>query len=410
MKILVINCGSSSLKYQLMDMSDLSVLCKGVIERIGMTINGGEKNVSVKVNGQKFEYDRELPTHTDAFNEVKYILCESEHKVIDSMKEIDAVGHRIVQGGDIYTHSVLVDDTVVENLRKLSPLAPLHNPGHIQGYEACKAVVGPDVPQVVVFDTAFHSTMPPKAYMYAIPYEYYEKYGVRRYGFHGTSHKYVSYRAAEYLEEPIDRLKLITCHLGNGSSIAAVDQGKVVDTSMGMTPLAGLMMGTRCGDIDPSVVNYLKYTLNITGHQLDEILNKKSGLLGVSGVSSDKRDVEAAAAAGNPRAQLASDMLNYQIKKTIGSYIAAMGGVDAIVFTGGIGEHDADSRAKICHHMDWLGIRVDTDKNANAHKQNKDVVEITAWGAKVRTLVIETNEELMIARDTKEVLGNHGLA
>ena len=401
MKILVINCGSSSLKYQLMDMSDLSVLCKGVIERIGMTINGGEKNVSVKVNGQKFEYDKELPTHTDAFNEVKYILCESEHKVIDSMKEIDAVGHRIVQGGDIYTHSVLVDETVVENLRKLSPLAPLHNPGHIQGYEACKAVVGPDVPQVVVFDTAFHSTMPPKAYMYAIPYEYYEKYGVRRYGFHGTSHKYVAHKAAEYLEEPIERLKLITCHLGNGSSIAAVDQGKVVDTSMGMTPLAGLMMGTRCGDLDPSVVNYLKYTLNITGHELDEILNKKSGLLGISGVSSDKRDVEEAAAAGNKRAQLASDMLNYQIKKTIGSYIAAMGGVDAIVFTGGIGEHDAIARAKICHHMDWLGIRIDTEKNKHPVG---DVCEITAWGAKVRTLVIATDEELMIARDTKEVI------
>ena len=401
MKILVINCGSSSLKYQLMDMSDLSVLCKGVIERIGMTINGGEKNVSVKVNGQKFEYDKELPTHTDAFNEVKYILCESEHKVIDSMKEIDAVGHRIVQGGDIYTHSVLVDDTVVENLRKLSPLAPLHNPGHIQGYEACKAVVGPDVPQVVVFDTAFHSTMPPKAYMYAVPYEWYEKYGVRRYGFHGTSHKYVAHKAAEYLEEPIERLKLITCHLGNGSSIAAVDQGKVVDTSMGMTPLAGLMMGTRCGDLDPSVVNYLKYTLNITGHELDEILNKKSGLLGISGVSSDKRDVEEAAAAGNKRAQLASDMLNYQIKKTVGAYIAAMGGVDAIVFTGGIGEHDAIARAKVCHHMDWLGIRIDTEKNKHPVG---DVCEITAWGAKVRTLVIATDEELMIARDTKEVL------
>ena len=401
MKILVINCGSSSLKYQLMDMSDLSVLCKGVIERIGMTINGGEKNVSVKVNGQKFEYDKELPTHTDAFNEVKHILCESEHKVIDSMKEIDAVGHRIVQGGDIYTHSVLVDETVVENLRKLSPLAPLHNPGHIQGYEACKAVVGPDVPQVVVFDTAFHSTMPPKAYMYAVPYEWYEKYGVRRYGFHGTSHKYVAHKAAEYLEEPIERLKLITCHLGNGSSIAAVDQGKVVDTSMGMTPLAGLMMGTRCGDLDPSVVNYLKYTLNITGHQLDEILNKKSGLLGISGVSSDKRDVEEAAAAGNKRAQLASDMLNYQIKKTVGAYIAAMGGVDAIVFTGGIGEHDAIARAKVCHHMDWLGIRIDTEKNKHPVG---DVCEITAWGAKVRTLVIATDEELMIARDTKEVL------
>ena len=230
------------------------------------------------------------------------------------------------------------------------------------------------------------------------------KYGVRRYGFHGTSHKYVSHRAAQYLEEPIERLKLITCHLGNGSSIAAVDQGKVVDTSMGMTPLAGLMMGTRCGDLDPSVVNYLKYTLDITGHQLDEILNKKSGLLGVSGVSSDMRDVESAAKEGNDRAQLALDMLNYQIKKTIGSYIAAMGGVDAIVFTGGIGEHDDESRAKICHHMDWLGIRIDTDKNRGVRHQHSDVVEITAWGARVRTLVVETNEELMIARDTRDVV------
>ena len=400
MKILVINCGSSSLKYQLMDMSDLSVLCKGVIERIGMTINGGEKNVSVKVNGQKFEYDKELPTHTDAFNEVKYILCESEHKVIDSMKEIDAVGHRIVQGGDIYTHSVLVDETVVENLRKLSPLAPLHNPPA----DACidmMAALMPSTPQVAVFDTAFHATMPAKAYMSPLPARYYDDYRIRRYGAHGTSHRYAAQQAANLLGRPLRDLGLITCHLGNGSSIAAVDQGKVVDTSMGMTPLAGLMMGTRCGDLDPSVVNYLKYTLNITGHQLDEILNKKSGLLGISGVSSDKRDVEEAAAAGNKRAQLASDMLNYQIKKTIGSYIAAMGGVDAIVFTGGIGEHDAIARAKICHHMDWLGIRIDTDKNK--HPQG-DVCEITAWGAKVRTLVIATDEELMIARDTKEVI------
>ena len=319
------------------------------------------------------------------------------------MSEINAIGHRVVHGGEKFKESCLITDEVIETIRELSPLAPLHNPAGILGIEAARKVFG-NVPMVAVFDTAFHSTMPPKAYMYAIPYEYYEKYGVRRYGFHGTSHKYVSHRAAEFLEEPIERLKLITCHLGNGSSIAAVDQGKVVDTSMGMTPLAGLMMGTRCGDLDPSVVNYLKYTLGITGHELDEILNKKSGLLGVSGVSSDKRDVEAAAKAGNKRAQLASDMLNYQIKKTIGSYIAAMGGVDAIIFTGGIGEHDAESRAKICHHMDWLGIRVDTDKNNNAHNQHKDVVEITAWGARVRTLVIETNEELMIARDTKEVV------
>ena len=310
------------------------------------------------------------------------------------------VGHRVVHGGEKFKASCLITDEVVNTIRELSPLAPLHNPAGILGIEAARKVFG-NVPMVAVFDTAFHSTMPPKAYMYAIPYEYYEKYGVRRYGFHGTSHKYVAHKAAEYLEEPIERLKLITCHLGNGSSIAAVDQGKVVDTSMGMTPLAGLMMGTRCGDLDPSVVNYLKYTLNITGHELDEILNKKSGLLGISGVSSDKRDVEEAAAAGNKRAQLASDMLNYQIKKTVGAYIAAMGGVDAIVFTGGIGEHDAIARAKVCHHMDWLGIRIDTEKNKHPVG---DVCEITAWGAKVRTLVIATDEELMIARDTKEVL------
>ena len=400
MKILVINCGSSSLKYQLIDMQGEKVLCKGLCERIGME----SSMITHEANGNKATTPAIFPTHTEAFAEVVKKMTTGDGKVIDDVSEINAIGHRVVHGGEKFQASCLITPEVIETLRELSPLAPLHNPAGILGIEAAKKVFG-DIPNVAVFDTAFHSTMPPKAFMYAIPYEYYEKYG----GFHGTSHKYVSYRAAEYLEEPIDRLKLITCHLGNGSSIAAVDQGKVVDTSMGMTPLAGLMMGTRCGDIDPSVVNYLKYTLNITGHQLDEILNKKSGLLGVSGVSSDKRDVEAAAAAGNPRAQLASDMLNYQIKKTIGSYIAAMGGVDAIVFTGGIGEHDADSRAKICHHMDWLGIRVDTEKNANAHKQNKDVVEITAWGAKVRTLVIETNEELMIARDTKEVLGNEGL-
>ena len=404
MKILVINAGSSSLKYQLIDMATEKAIAKGGCERIGLDGSFCKH----KANGKETVINAAMPTHKEAIKVVLDALVDKEHGAIKSMKEIDAVGHRIVHSGEVFNDSVLLTDEVMKTIESLSELAPLHQPANIIGVKACQAIM-PDVPMVGVFDTAFHSTMPPKAFMYAIPYEYYEKYGVRRYGFHGTSHKYVSYRAAEYLEEPIDRLKLITCHLGNGSSIAAVDQGKVVDTSMGMTPLAGLMMGTRCGDLDPSVVNYLKYTLNITGHQLDEILNKKSGLLGVSGVSSDKRDVEAAAAAGNPRAQLASDMLNYQIKKTIGSYIAAMGGVDAIVFTGGIGEHDADSRAKICHHMDWLGIRVDTDKNANAHKQNKDVVEITAWGAKVRTLVIETNEELMIARDTKEVLGNEGL-
>ena len=402
MKILVINAGSSSLKYQLIDMETEHVLAKGLCERIGL--DGHLKHTPLVDGKPVFDEDLPMPTHSEAIAAVIDKLTSAEYGVVASMKEIDAVGHRVVHGGEKFACSVKIDDAVMAALEECTPFAPLHNPANITGINACRAVMGDDVPMVAVFDTAFHQTMPGKAYMYAIPYEYYQNDGIRRYGFHGTSHKYVSHRAAEFLEEPIERLKLITCHLGNGSSIAAVDQGKVIDTSMGMTPLAGLMMGTRCGDLDPSVVNYLKYNLEITGHELDEILNKKSGLLGVSGVSSDKRDVEEAAMNGNKRAQLASDMLNYQIKKTIGSYIAAMGGVDAIVFTGGIGEHDADSRAKICHHMDWLGIRIDTDKNRDAHKQKEDVVEVTAWGARVRTLIIETNEELMIARDTKEVI------
>ena len=314
MKVLVINCGSSSLKYQLIDMDGEKVLCKGLCERIGME----SSMITHEANGHKATTPAIFPTHTEAFAEVVKKMTTGEGKCINDVSEIDAIGHRVVHGGEKFKASCLITDEVIETIRELSPLAPLHNPAGILGIEAARKVFG-NIPMVAVFDTAFHSTMPPKAYMYAIPYEYYEKYGVRRYGFHGTSHKYVAHKAAEYLEEPIERLKLITCHLGNGSSIAAVDQGKVVDTSMGMTPLAGLMMGTRCGDLDPSVVNYLKYTLNITGHELDEILNKKSGLLGISGVSSDKRDVEEAAAAGNKRAQLASDMLNYQIKKTVGS-------------------------------------------------------------------------------------------
>ena len=396
MKVLVINAGSSSLKYQLLDPDTKDVLAKGLCERIG--IDGHIKHTPT--GGDVYDADRYMPDHEAAIKLVMEVLTHNYYGVIKDMSEIDAVGHRVVHGGEEFTHSVIIDSAVMKGIRECIPLAPLHNPANITGIEACKEVM-PNTPMVAVFDTAFHQTMPPKAYIYAVPYRWYTENKVRRYGFHGTSHKYVAYKAAEYLEEPIERLKLITCHLGNGSSIAAVDQGKVIDTSMGMTPLAGLMMGTRCGDIDPSVVNYLKYNLNITGHQLDEILNKKSGLLGISGVSSDKRDVEEAAAAGNKRAQLASDMLNYQIKKTVGAYIAAMGGVDAIVFTGGIGEHDAIARAKVCHHMDWLGIRIDTDKNKHPVG---DVCDITAWGAKVRTLVIATDEELMIARDTKEVL------
>ena len=397
MIVFVVNCGSSSIKYQLINMEGEHVMAKGLIERIGME---GSTLKHTPAGKYTIDLKEEIPDHKVGIRLAIKALTSKEYGVIKDMSEIDAVGHRVVHGGERFTDSVLITSDVLRGIEACCEIAPLHNPPNLYGINACMEIMR-GTPQVAVFDTAFHQTMPKVAYLYGLPYEMYVKYGVRRYGFHGTSHKYVAHKAAEYLEEPIERLKLITCHLGNGSSIAAVDQGKVVDTSMGMTPLAGLMMGTRCGDLDPSVVNYLKYTLNITGHELDEILNKKSGLLGISGVSSDKRDVEEAAAAGNKRAQLASDMLNYQIKKTIGSYIAAMGGVDAIVFTGGIGEHDAIARAKICHHMDWLGIRIDTEKNKHPVG---DVCEITAWGAKVRTLVIATDEELMIARDTKEVI------
>ena len=396
MIILVVNAGSSSLKYQLINMEDESVIAKGNCDRIGIDGHLSHKTAS----GVKVEKDCDFPTHAEAFSCLVDALTTGEGAVISSMDEISAVGHRVVQGAEVFTKTTLVTDEIIEKIDELRELAPVHNHGHALALWACRKIL-PNVPQVVVFDTAFHQTIPQKAFMYGFPYEDYEQFHVRKYGFHGTSHRFVTAKLAEIMGKDLKDLKVVSCHLGNGSSIAAVDQGKVVDTSMGMTPLAGLMMGTRCGDLDPSVVNYLKYTLNITGHELDEILNKKSGLLGISGVSSDKRDVEEAAAAGNKRAQLASDMLNYQIKKTIGSYIAAMGGVDAIVFTGGIGEHDAAARAKICHHMDWLGIRIDTDKNK--HIQG-DVCEITAWGAKVRTLVIATDEELMIARDTKEVV------
>ncbi|MDD6620145.1 MAG: acetate kinase [Eubacteriales bacterium] len=404
MKILVINCGSSSLKYQLMDMSDESVLCKGAIERIGLKINGGEENVIIKVNGEKYTYDKELPTHIDAFNEVKYILSEGEHKVIDSFDEIDAVGHRVVQGGDRYTKSVLITEKVAKDIEELSPLAPLHNPANLQGYKACLEVVGPDVPQVAVFDTAFHSTMPPKAYMYAVPYEYYEKYGVRRYGFHGTSHKFVSHRVADKMGKDIKELKIITCHLGNGSSIAAVDHGKVVDTSMGFTPLDGFMMGTRSGGVDPSVVTFIEKKLGLTPDEMDKILNKESGVNAISGVSSDDRDICAAQNAGNERALLAHEMQAYEIAKFIGSYIAAMNGVDAIVFTGGIGENGFWLRSKICSYFGYMGVKINEALNQSTVKGAE--AELTDPTDKVRVFILATDEELTIARDTKEVFNS----
>jgi acetate kinase len=401
LKVLVINCGSSSLKYQLMDMETESVLAKGAIERIGLKISGGEENVIIKLDDGKVTYDKELLTHTAAFNEVKYILSESEYKVVDSFDEIDAIGHRIVQGGPYYKKSVLVDEKVAKDIEDLAPLAPLHNLAHIQGYRACLDVVGPDVPQVFVFDTAFHSTMPPKAYMFAVPYEYYEKYKVRRYGAHGTSHKYVSLRVAEKMGKKPEELKVITCHLGNGSSVTAVEYGKVIDTSMGLTPLDGFMMGTRSGGIDPSVVTFIMDKENLSPKEMDTILNKKSGVAAISGVSSDDRDICEAQKAGNERAELAHQMQAYQIAKFIGAYTAAMNGVDAIVFTGGIGENGFWLRSKICSYLGYLGVKI-----------NEEVNEVTVKGAeaelskpddKVRVFILATDEELMIARDTAEI-------
>ena len=402
MKILVINCGSSSLKYQLMDMSDESVLCKGAIERIGLPISGGEENVIIKVNGEKYTYDKELPTHVDAFNEVKYIISEGEHKVVDSFDEIDAIGHRVVQGGSIFHKSVLVDEQAAAGVKKLGPLAPLHNPANLQGYEACLAVVGPDVPQVFVFDTAFHSTMPPKAYMYALPYEYYEKYAVRRYGFHGTSHKFVSQRVADRMGKDIKDLKLITCHLGNGSSIAAIEYGKVVDTSMGFTPLDGFMMGTRSGGVDPSAVTYIMKQENLTPDEMDTILNKKSGVNAISGVSSDDRDICAAQNAGNERATLAHEMQAYEIAKFIGSYVAAMNGVDAIVFTGGIGENGFWLRSKVCSYLGFRGVHINESLNQQTVKGAE--AELTDPEDRVRVFILATDEELMIAKDTEKIV------
>jgi len=402
LKILVINCGSSSLKYQLMDMSDESVLCKGAIERIGLPISGGEENVIIKVNGEKYTYDKELPTHVDAFNEVKYILSEGEHKVVDSFDEIDAIGHRVVQGGSIFHKSVLVDEQAAAGVKKLGPLAPLHNPANLQGYEACLAVVGPDVPQVFVFDTAFHSTMPPKAYMYALPYEYYEKYAVRRYGFHGTSHKFVSQRVADKMGRDIKDLKIITCHLGNGSSIAAIEYGKVVDTSMGFTPLDGFMMGTRSGGVDPSAVTYIMKQENLTPDEMDTILNKKSGVNAISGVSSDDRDICAAQNAGNERATLAHEMQAYEIAKFIGSYVAAMNGVDAIVFTGGIGENGFWLRSKVCSYLGYLGVHINESLNQQTVKGAE--AELTDPEDRVRVFILATDEELMIAKDTEKIV------
>ena len=398
MKVLVINCGSSSLKYQLIDMDGEAVLCKGLCERIGIE---GSKIVH-KAHGKEWEEEVPFPTHTEAFMKVVEMMTTTgEGAVVKDKSEISAIGHRVVQGAEFFTKSEIVTDAIIDKIEEIAPLAPVHNMAHVQGLRSAKAVFGASVPNVVVFDTTFHQTMPPKAYMYGVPYEMYEKYSIRRYGAHGTSHRYVSMAAAQYLGKDAKDIKMVTCHLGNGSSITAVDGGKCVDTSMGLTPLAGVLMGTRCGDIDPSVVTYMEQKLGIHGQEMADYLNKKSGLLGISGVSSDKRDVEKAAAEGNARAKLASDMLNYQIKKYVGAYAAAMGGIDCLVFTGGIGENDGYVRSEVCKNMEFLGISIDAEKNK---LRGLDINDITGEGSRVKVLVVCTNEELMIARDTKALV------
>jgi acetate kinase len=396
MNILVINAGSSSLKYQLMDPDTRVILAKGLCERIG--IDGRLTHKVPAVDG-KYEFEIPMPTHAEAIQAVLDALLSPEHGVIKSMDEIDAVGHRVVHGGESFAQSVKIDDSVMEAIEACIPLAPLHNPANITGIRACQKVM-PKVPMVAVFDTAFHQTMPEKAYIYALPYEYYEKDKVRRYGFHGTSHRYVSARAADMLGKPIEQLKIITCHLGNGSSVTAVDGGKSVDTSMGFTPLAGLPMGTRSGDLDAGILEYLMEKHNYTIEEMLNILNKKSGVLGVSGVSSDFRDLGEAAEHGNHRADLAVECFNYDVKKLIGSYAAAMGGVDAIVFTAGVGENSADQRLEIASGLEFMGVKMDADAN---NTRGKEAV-ISAADSRVKVLLIPTDEELMIAQDTARLV------
>ena len=389
MNILDINAGSSSLKYQLMDSATHDVLAKGLCERIGID---GRLTHRVPAKDIKKEFDIPMPSHSEAIQSVLDALLDKEHGVISSMAEIDAVGHRVLHGGMAFTESCIIDEACIAAIKECIPLGPLHNPANLMGIEACRKVM-PSTPQVAVFDTAFHMTMPEKAYTYAIPYEYYEQDKVRRYGFHGTSHRYVSARAADMLGKPLKDLKIITCHLGNGSSLAAVMNGKCVDTTMGLGPLAGVAMGTRSGDIDATIMEYLMGRHGYDIKEMLNILNKKSGVLGISGVSSDFRDLDNAAAEGNHRAQLALEVFRYGVRKFIGAYAAAMGGVDAIVFTAGVGENDAATRMDIASDLEFMGVKMDPDAN---NIRGKEAV-ISAPDSKVRVLLIPTNEELMLS-------------
>ncbi len=393
MIILVINSGSSSLKFQLLNMDDESVMAQGQVEKIGLP----EGIFTIKAGGLKNKKEMAIPDHQVAMELVLNGLLETKEAGLNSLDEIDAIGHRIVQGGDTFSKAVLVDDAVYDKIKEYGAMAPLHNPAHLKGIDACSKVM-PGKPQVVVFDTAFHQTMSPVAYTYGLPKEYAGKHRIRRYGAHGTSHKYVSRRVAELMGKPVEDLKIITCHLGNGSSISAIKNGKVVDTSMGFTPHEGLLMGTRCGDIDATAVLYLMKHEGFDPERMDHMLNKESGLLGVSGVSSDFRELDEAIAQGNQDAKLARDIFIYRVKKYIGSYIAAMNGVDAIVFTAGIGENGPDVREEICADMDYLGIAIDAEKNNVRGKE----VNISAEGSRVQVWIVPTNEELAIAEETIE--------
>lgn len=398
MKILVINCGSSSLKYQVLDMTNESLLAKGLVERIGME---GSVITHTKTGMDKFKKEVPMKDHKDAIAEVLAAVQDPDHGVVQDMSEIGAVGHRVVHAGEKYASSVLITDSVIQALEECVELAPLHNPPNLLGIAACKELM-PHTPMVGVFDTAFHQTMPAQSYLYALPYEYYEKYHVRRYGFHGTSHKYVAQRAAAMLNININDLKLITCHLGNGASVTAIKHGRVIDTSMGFTPLEGLVMGTRCGDIDPSIVTYIQQKEGMSDEEVNNMLNKRSGVLGISGVSSDFRDLEEAVADGNERAALALRVFAKKVRFYIGAYIAELNGVDAIVFTAGVGENDIGMREIICTDLGNLGIKLDHIRNK---VRGKETI-ISTDDSRVSLLLIPTNEELMIARDTYEIVSS----
>ena len=400
MKILIVNAGSSSLKYQLINMENETIIAQGLIERIG--IEGGK--LTQKSNGGKQIIRAELKDHLDAAAMMIQALTDKEHGVIESMDEVGAVGHRVVQGGEHFTASAVINDDVMAAIEKNVQLAPLHNPANLMGIRACQKIM-PKTPMVAVFDTAFHQSMPPKSYLYGVPMEYYERLRVRRYGFHGTSHRYVSERAAKVLGRPIEELRLVTCHLGNGSSMAAVKFGKSVDTSMGMTPLEGVIMGTRSGNVDPAVLQFIMNNENLNINEMLDVLNKKSGFLGISCISSDMRDVEDAAAKGDKNAQIAIDMLYQGIKKYIAAYAAVMGGVDAVIFTAGIGENGYELREGVLTDMEFLGIIFDKEKNKVRGKET----EISTSDSKVKVLVIPTNEEIVIARDTLELVGQQAV-